>query len=69
MVNVTFLKIGYIGIGIMGQPMAGNLLKAGLSLSGIELAQGLFNKAQAEGGQLGPQALCRIVGESDHLNT
>lgn len=26
------MKIGYIGIGIMGQPMAGNLLKAGHSL-------------------------------------
>jgi 2-hydroxy-3-oxopropionate reductase len=26
------MKIGYIGIGIMGLPMAGNLLKAGHSL-------------------------------------
>ena len=28
----TIMKIGYIGIGIMGRPMAGNLLKAGHSL-------------------------------------
>jgi len=43
--------------------------EAGLSLSGIELAQGLFNKAQAEGlGRLGPQALCRVAGESDSLD-
>jgi 3-hydroxyisobutyrate dehydrogenase len=40
--------------------------EAGLSLPGIGLVQGLFNKAQAEGlGRLGPQALCRVVGESD----
>jgi 3-hydroxyisobutyrate dehydrogenase len=44
--------------------------EAGLSLSGIELAQRLFNKAQADGlGRLGPQALCRVVGEPDSLNT
>ena len=44
--------------------------EAKLSLSGIDLAQGLFNKAQAEGlGRLGTQALCRMVGESDSLNT
>lgn len=44
--------------------------EAKLSLSGIDLAQGLFNKAQAEGlGRLGTQALCRVVGESDSLNT
>ncbi|MBL7187493.1 MAG: NAD(P)-dependent oxidoreductase [Phycisphaerae bacterium] len=43
--------------------------EAELSLSGINLAQGLFNKAQAEGlGRLGTQALCRVVGKSDSLN-
>ena len=44
--------------------------EAKLSLSGIDLAQGLFNKAQAEGlGRLGTQALCRVAGEPDSLNT
>ncbi len=44
--------------------------EAGLSLSGIELAKSLYKKAQAEGlGQLGPQALCRVVGESGSPNT
>ncbi len=44
--------------------------EAKLSLSGIDLAQGLFNKAQTDGlGRLGTQALCRVAGESDNPNT
>ena len=44
--------------------------EVGLSLSGIELAQELFRKAQDEGlGQLGPQALYRMVGKSDSPDT
>ena len=44
--------------------------EVGLSLSGIELAQELFRKAQDEGlGQLGPQALYRVVGKSDSPDT
>jgi len=43
--------------------------EAELSLSGIELAQGLFNKARGEGlGRLGTQALCRVVAEQRSLN-
>jgi 3-hydroxyisobutyrate dehydrogenase len=43
--------------------------EAELSLSGIDLAQRLFNKAQAEGfGRLGTQALTRVVAESDSLD-
>ncbi|MCF7972952.1 MAG: NAD(P)-dependent oxidoreductase [Phycisphaerae bacterium] len=34
------MKVGYIGIGIMGRPMAGNLLKAGYALS-------VFNRTRA----------------------
>ncbi|UCF15194.1 MAG: NAD(P)-dependent oxidoreductase [Phycisphaerales bacterium] len=44
--------------------------EAGLSLSGIELAQGLFNKAQTKGlGRLATLALSRVVAEPDKLDT
>ena len=44
--------------------------EAELSLPGIELARSFFDKAQTEGlGRLGTQALYRVAGQSDSVNT
>ena len=34
------MKIGFIGLGIMGKPMAKNLLKAGFEVAGIHAQAG-----------------------------
>lgn len=53
-------KIGFIGLGIMGKPMAKNLLKAGLELLVNDLNQAAVDEVVAAGGQA---ASCREIGE------
>ncbi len=43
------MKIGFIGLGNMGAPMASNLLKAGHELTVFDLVQGAVDRAVAEG--------------------
>ena len=42
-------KIGFIGLGIMGQPMAGNLLKAGYRVFAYDVAEAQVEQAVANG--------------------
>jgi 2-hydroxy-3-oxopropionate reductase len=44
-------KIGFIGLGIMGKPMAKNLLKAGYSLLVHDIVQGPVDEVVAAGGE------------------
>ncbi len=44
-------KIGFIGLGIMGKPMAKNLLKAGYSLLVHDIVQGPVDEVVAEGAE------------------
>ena len=43
------LKIGYIGLGLMGKSMAGNILKAGFPLVVYNRSQGAVEELVAEG--------------------
>ena len=43
------MKIGFIGVGNMGKPMARNLLKAGYSVSVYDLMEANVNELAAEG--------------------
>ncbi|MFD6985215.1 NAD(P)-binding domain-containing protein, partial [Streptomyces sp. NPDC059956] len=43
-------KIAWIGLGIMGSPMAENLLKAGYSVTGFTLEQDKLDRLAAAGG-------------------
>jgi 3-hydroxyisobutyrate dehydrogenase len=43
------MKIAFIGLGNMGAPMAGNLVKAGLSVAGFDLLAANLEKAAARG--------------------
>lgn len=49
-------RIGFIGLGNMGLPMAANLLKAGHTVLGFDLVPALLEKLVAAGGQAAPSA-------------
>ncbi len=42
-------KVGFIGLGNMGVPMAGNLVKAGYDVTGYDLLPANLEKAAARG--------------------
>ena len=42
-------KIGFVGLGIMGQPMAGHLLEAGYKVTVYDVVEALVEKALAKG--------------------
>lgn len=56
-------KIGFIGLGIMGKPMARNLLKAGYSLVVLNRSRSPMEELAAEGAELAdsPQAIAQQV--------
>jgi 3-hydroxyisobutyrate dehydrogenase-like beta-hydroxyacid dehydrogenase len=43
-------KVGFIGLGIMGLPMAQNLINAGYAVSGMDVSNVQKNKLAAAGG-------------------
>ena len=45
------LKVGYIGLGLMGKSMARNILKAGFPLTVHNRSQAAVDELQAEGAQ------------------
>ncbi len=60
--------IGFIGLGIMGKPMARNLLKAGYSLIAYDLRPGPLKELQAAGAA--PGVSCRdVAARSDIIIT
>lgn len=44
-------QIGFIGLGIMGSPMAGHLLRAGYGVAGYDLVEASLVKLEAAGGR------------------
>lgn len=42
-------KIGFVGLGTMGYPMAVNLKKAGFEVIGYDAFKGVYEKAEAAG--------------------
>jgi 3-hydroxyisobutyrate dehydrogenase len=60
------MKVGFIGLGIMGQPMARNLLKAGFSLTVYNRTTAKAQALLADGAQLGVSpaavaAACEVI--------
>ncbi len=49
-------RIGFIGLGNMGLPMASNLVKAGHTVIGFDLVQSLMDQLVAAGGQVATSA-------------
>ncbi|MCP1103701.1 2-hydroxy-3-oxopropionate reductase [Aequitasia blattaphilus] len=59
------MKVGFIGLGIMGRPMAKNLRKAGVELIVSDLNQEAVNEVVAAGGKAGSYAeigsQCKVI--------
>jgi len=49
-------KVGFVGLGIMGLPMAGNLLKAGYELKVYDVVQAAVEQAVARHRRANPAA-------------
>ncbi|NJN49433.1 MAG: NAD(P)-binding domain-containing protein, partial [Alkalinema sp. RL_2_19] len=45
-------RIGFIGLGLMGRPMAGNLLKAGYPVTVFNRSRGAMDELAAQGATL-----------------
>src|SRR4051812_32651816 len=55
-------RIGFIGLGNMGLPMAQNLIKAGHSVQGFDVSQAQTLALTASGGQLAANAKAAASG-------
>ncbi len=59
------MKVGFIGLGIMGRPMAGNLIKAGYSLIVNDLNEQAVKALEEQGAQAGTPkeigAACDVI--------
>lgn len=58
-------KLGFIGLGIMGFPMAKNLIKAGYSLVVYDIATDRLNEMRAMGAEVGNS--CTDVAEKNRI--
>jgi len=54
--------IAFIGLGNMGGPMAANLVKAGHTVSGFDLVQGLLDQARSDGVTVAGSAAASVKG-------
>ncbi|WP_236794070.1 2-hydroxy-3-oxopropionate reductase [Amycolatopsis sp. GM8] len=61
-------KIGFIGLGIMGGPMAANLVKAGFEVTGYNRSQSKVDKLVAAGGH-GAAGVAEAVRDADIVVT
>lgn len=61
-------RIGFIGLGNMGGPMAANLLKAGHTVSGIDLDEAALARFAEAGGHRAA-SIVEVAGEADGIVT
>ena len=61
-------KIGFIGLGNMGGPMAANLVKAGHEVTGFDIVSANFDKLVAAGGKAA-SSLSEVVSSKDAVIT
>ena len=61
-------RIAFIGLGIMGSPMAANLVKAGHTVTGFNLTQPAIDKLVADGGR-GASSIAEAVAEAEVVIT
>jgi 2-hydroxy-3-oxopropionate reductase len=60
--------VGFIGLGIMGGPMASNLLRAGFDVIGFDLVESSLERLAGEGGQVAP-SVARATADADVVIT
>lgn len=61
-------KVGFVGLGIMGGPMAANLVAAGYEVTGYNRSQPKIDKLVADGGK-GAQSVAEAVADADVVVT
>ncbi|MFC1420648.1 2-hydroxy-3-oxopropionate reductase [Streptacidiphilus cavernicola] len=61
-------KIAFIGLGIMGSPMAANLVRAGHVVTGFNLGQAAIDKLVADGGK-GADSIAAAVADAEVVIT
>ena len=61
-------KIAFIGLGIMGSPMAANLVRAGHTVTGFNLGQDAIDKLVADGGK-GAGSIAEAVADAEVVIT
>ncbi|MCT2594129.1 2-hydroxy-3-oxopropionate reductase [Streptomyces sp. N2-109] len=61
-------KIAWVGLGIMGSPMAENLIKAGYDVTGFTLEQEKMDRLTRNGGTAAP-SIAAAVGDADIVIT
>jgi 2-hydroxy-3-oxopropionate reductase len=59
---VTVARIGFIGVGIMGSPMAANLVRAGHQVTGHDHKQSAMDRLAAAGGKGAPTVADAVRG-------
>ena len=61
-------KIGFIGLGNMGLPMAQNLIKAGHQVEGLDVSAASLEKLKSAGGTVGRECegACVACGRDRH---
>lgn len=64
----TLPKVAWIGLGIMGSPMAENLIKAGYSVTGFTLEREKLDRLAASGGTAAP-SIAEAVQDADIVVT
>ncbi|MFI2293001.1 2-hydroxy-3-oxopropionate reductase [Streptomyces niveus] len=64
----TLPKVAWIGLGIMGSPMAENLIKAGYSVTGFTLEREKLDRLAANGGTAAP-SIAEAVKDADIVVT
>lgn len=64
----TLPKVAWIGLGIMGSPMAENLIKAGYSVAGFTLEREKLDRLAANGGAAAP-SIAEAVKDADVIVT
>jgi 2-hydroxy-3-oxopropionate reductase len=62
------MRIGFIGLGIMGAPMAANLVKAGFEVTGYNRSPSRVEQLEAAGGR-GAKDIAGAVREADVVAT
>ena len=61
-------RIGFIGLGIMGAPMAANLVKAGFDVTGYNRSRPAVDRLVAAGGRAG-ESVAAVTRDSDVIIT
>ncbi|SEF72271.1 2-hydroxy-3-oxopropionate reductase [Nonomuraea solani] len=56
------MNIGFVGLGIMGSPMAANLLKAGYVVTGYDVSPARVERLAALGGKAAPGVVDAVAG-------